>query len=994
MNRLSKTLFLTIALSSCAFSVTATQADPRQMQQLVPEVNRPRKTERTHVFSRAQFIYPLGNDRYLHRWVDCPLFVNPDLAIGKQKDHLMTLADYQQMQRTSLAYGLDGFALFPETAGRSLFYEYTRRSAMHGFQLLPVLVNMSYRGEISKTDLIKTALANPASFRIDGKLVFVSYRVSSGSTLDAWQQQVAALRKQFGDQFVFLPALNFFDNPATSQDGHDLLYKYHHNMVTAQDVAWCKDYLRKWLRVTDGVIFNNVQRLRRRSDLHHFDDSFYRDFVIRIMKSVLAEPEFKQKYFGLSAMVGHENSTRVGYTLSSDGTKTLRHSMEAAMSAQPDFITIPEWDEQNENTSLRPTVYNGLSSMRIMRYYTSQLRGEKPSPLPSDNTRIPDVIVSYRKVLILGEKLEVEILNVPDTDKSTFYTARLTLKDPSGNAVYTSPEYKFDKSQMQDHTVTIPSETLGDYQALIPHLEIESDGHKSTFEDGLQYIELRPTWNWDYKWVKQPLRDLLHPQKADLQVSAPQADGTRLVSATFNAREPLAYVEVLDDNNVVYSQAPKDDLTHYGWHENADQVMLEMNWISLPTVELHGNITLQNASGRWYSLPNWHLPTSTFPPPFKGTTLSLDGVKVARQPQRVLLAIDRSTVNKAELKIDLPGIYEGTIPVRKLLKETVYGIAGPKGFNLVLSHYLGQSSMPRNLNVNSVQFSNIPISLDLKDSILQLQAIGKSGHIYRSKPVVLESSSMAHQKITVFSDTENRPVAVSVPSNRVPDIRYQWNPQHGSALLAGAGRPFWGILGGFFAQVTGRGGGNYGDDSPFIMRAKDFPKYDTAAPLKDAIKTAPDWVKTPDGEYALEFNGKSTFVTLPQGVIPRRAAYTIEMDIKPETIAGQQVIIANRHYAPGSITVYSDNGVLKVDAQMEGYRIFNGIDSGLRLDAGKWAHLTIRYDQANLLLSVNDTAGKPLPMNGPGQRTTVSVLGGFGARWFKGQIKDLHIKHG
>ncbi len=993
MNR-SATIFSALLTTLCLFAPIS-RADREQMQQLVPDVTHTRKTDRTYVFSRAQFIYPLGSDRYLHRWVDRPLFVNPDLSQGKGENDLMTLPDYQQMQQSVMRYGLDGFALFPETAGRAQIYDYSKRSAMKGFQLLPVLLNMDYKtGDTGKADVIKMALENPASFRIGGKLVFSSYRVSSSAKITEWQNEVAALRKQFGDQFLFLPALNFFDFPETAQNAPDLLHKFHHNTITMQDVERCKDYLRKWLRVTDGVMFNDVLRLRRRDDLHHFDAVFYREFVIRIMKSVLAEPEFRQKIFGLSSIIGLENSTRTGFSLSSDGTKTLRRSFEAAMSAQPDFIEIPEWDEQNENTSLRPTIYNGLSSMRIMRYYTAKLRGEKPTPMAGDNVGIPDLILSYRKVLTLGEKLEVELLNVPDTEQSVPYTARLTLKDPGGKVVYTSPVYQFDKSRMQDHTVTIPSETLGEYQVLVPHLEIEGDGRKMSFEDGLQYLELRPTWNWDYKWVKQPLRDLLVPQKVDWQVSGAQADGTRLVSATFNANEPLASVEVLDNNDVVYSQAPANDARHYGWHENAEQVVLNLSWQSFPLFNLQGSIRLKNAMGRWLVLSSINTPTPLLPPSFEGQTLELKGMLSNQSPRYAYLAIKRSDIKNAELEINLPGIYEGKIPVQKIVDETVYGIPGAKGFNMVLSRYPSQSSMPRHLNVNKVHFAEIPVLPDMPSSILKLRAIGKSGHIYRSKPVVLQSLTVAKKKITVFSDTENRPITVEVPADRVPDIDYLFNPNHGSALLSEAGRPFWGILGGYFAQVTGRGGGNYGDDSPFIYRARNYPKYDTQAPPQTAVKTAPEWVKTSDGDYALQFDGKGTFVTLPQGVVPPRAAFTMEMDIKPDSVAGRQVIIANRHYAPGSITVYTINGVLKVDSQMEGYRVFTGIDSGLRLPEGQWSRLAISYDQENLLLSVDGKPGKVMPMKGPGQRVTVTALGGFGNMWFKGQIKNLRIQHG
>lgn len=988
-------LLATFAITTAplAFAASA-NADAQQMERLVPDVVRPRKAERTHVFSTAQFIYPLGSDRYLHRWVDRPLFVDPALAEGKAPTDWMTLRDYERMQQIAQQYGLDGFGLFPEPGDRWKFYDYTQQSSVKNFQLLPQLLGADYRyTTISKPDFIRKVLQSPASFRLDGKIVLTSYRVSAGS-MAVWKNTLADLRKEFGDTFIFLPALDFFDNAKVAQDAPDIITKYHTNAVTPADIQHSKEYLREWLRIGDGVIFNNPLRLRWRYDLRRFDADFYENFVIRILKSVLAEPEFKNKYLGLSAMIGFENSTRVGYSLSHDGTKTLRRSMETAMSAQPDFIEIPEWDEQNENDVLRPTVYNGLSTMRIMRYYTGKLKGEKPTPLPGDNIAIPDITLSYRKVLTLGEKLQVELLNVPDTDKSAFYKAQLSLKDPAGKIVYTSPWYQFDRSRMQDHTVILPSENLWSHQVLIPQLEIKTENDEIAVKDGLLSIELRPTWNWDYKWVKQPIRDLLHPRKAGFTVSDAQADGTRLVSGEIQATEPLASVEVLDNNNVVYSYPLPTDATHAGWHESAERVIIGINWQSFPLVNLEGEITLKNAQGRWLDLDKATEPRGATPPPSGGQTFSFNKRISSSAPRSLLLALDRADAGKAQLEINLPGIYQGSISIEQLLRKGIYGIVGRKGFNLVLSRFAGQASMPKNLHLQSVRFENVPVLPDQISSILAMRAIGVSGRIYRSKPVPLAPRSDTLRPITVFSDTQQQAVTFSVPENLVPNISYQFNPEHGSAVLTKAGRPFWGILGGYFAQVTGRGGGNYGDDTAFIYRDKNYPPYSISGPIQNAVVTAPEWVKTENGEYALKFDGKGTFLTLPQGVIPRRAASTITMDIHPDSATGQQLIIGNRNYNPGSFTIYTDNGTLKMDAQMEGYRVFTAVDTGLQLPAGKWSHLVIRFDQKNLQLTVNQQSGKKIAMKGPGQRTTASVIGGIDKRWFKGEIKNLRIQHG
>jgi hypothetical protein len=943
----------------------------------------------------TQFIYPLGSRRYLHRWVDRPLFVDPTLSEGKPPKDLMTPAGYERMQEIAKQYGLDGFGIFPESVHRTMpIYDYTQQSPIKDFTLFPEFMNPGYSNPgISKTDFIKTALASPASFRINGKIVILSYRTYE-STFDKWKAALAELHQEFGDQFVFLAAPDFFDNPKAAGD---ILSRFHHNELTQEDITYSKETLRKWLSIADGIVYNNPLRLRQNKiDHRQFDADFYKNFVIRIIKSVLAEPAYKNKYFGLSALVGFGNSTREGITVSDEGTQTLRRSMEAAMSAHPDFIELPEWDEQNENDMVRPTVDKGLSTMRIMRYYMAKLQGQKLSPLPGDNTKIPNLIISFRKALVLGEKLKVELLNVPDTDKSTFYEARLTLKDAaSGKALHTSSWYRFDSEKMEDHTLVLPSEQFAQYRALIPQLEIKSPNGNITLQNGLPTMEFRTTANWDYNWFKQPIRDLLHPQDIDFTVSGARPDGTRLVSANIQTQEPLASVEVVaDDGDVVYSYPLPTDINHAGWHENADQIILRINWQSFPLINMEGSIKLKNAPGRWLDVHASMTPTAAEAPQFEGQELSFAKRISSVGPRQVLLAIKRADVKNAELEINLPDIYQGTIPVSALLQKGIYGIAGRKGFNMVLSRYLSQAAMPDNLHLSKVHFADVPVLPDLKYSILKLRAIGISGRIYRSQPIVLDDNVTRQKNITVFSDTQDHAVTISVPANRVPDIRYQFNPDHGSAIVADAERPFWGILGGYFALVTGRGGGNYGDDTSIVYREKNYPKYSISGPVKDAIITAPEWIKTADGEYAWKFNGKSTFVTLPQSAIPHRAASTVEMDIKPANSTGQQVIIGNRNYAFGTYEIYLDNGLLKVNAQMKGYRMFTGISTGLMLPANKWSHLTIRFDQADMQLFVDNQPGIKIPMKGPGERVTATIIGGIDDKWFEGEMKNLQIRQG
>ncbi len=968
---------IALLLSLC---LPVVRADKEQMDQLVPDVPYVRKADRTYIFSRAQWKYGLQRSDYLNKWIDQPLFVDPELE--DNRGHSLTLPSFQSIQRTVIRYGLDGMGFFPQTSQRTDVYERVKESGIPGFHIVTEFVSEGTK--ISYSDTLRLALENPYSQRINGKVIILSYGAESNPP-QWWADELKSLRSEHGDTFIFLPSLGRF----LGRNATEWVEKYHGNAVTADEIKLIKEELRHWLRATDGLYVSSITSFRF-SD-RKFDEDFYRHFVIRLFKSVLAEPEFADKYFGLSAMLGHENCTRLGSTFSCDATKTLRRSLQTALNAHPDVIDMSEWDEQNENTSVRPTVYNGTSTERILRYFTSQQKGERLTPVPSDNLDLPNLIVSYRKLLVLGESLDIELLDIPDSDSSLSYTVALTLTDPSGKSVYTSPVQKFSGDTMRDQTLTIPSESLAACSLVRPRLEIEFRGQKITVENGLHYIELRPSWNWDYKWVKQPLRDLLKPSKAEFSVGPISSDGSCKVDVDFEVDEPLAYVQILDNDNIVHIAPPDGDHVSDVWRETEDQYVISIAWQSLHSYSkalmLNGHITLKNADAHWL-LPTRHGLV------FEGDSV-LDGIPVSRQPSvtfkkirssnwigRIFLAISRAQIANAELEIDLGDLYRGTVPLQRLIDQSIFGIPGPEGFNLVISRYLRQDNMPKHLKTRQAQYSTL-IRPDLPNSVVHLQAISRSGRIYRSAPIVLGKPSEAESPIKVYSDAEKQAVTVKVDSARIPEIQYDFNPDRGSVLTTKSGRPFWGIFGGYFTQATERGGGESNDGSPFLNK-NHYPA--------GVSKGAPDWVKTEDGADALQFDGQGTYVTLPQGVIPRRGSWTIELDVKPESVTERQFLIGNRNFYMGSLIFLIEKGTIRAEFTGQ-YSGSKRVDSQVAIPAGQWSHVRLRYDQKDLFVSVNGEAGKPIPIAGPGIYDTLSVLGGFQDAWFKGQIKSLRIRH-
>ena len=735
-----------------------------------------------------------------------------------------------------------------------------------------------------------------------------------------------------------------------------------------------KEELREWARATDGLYFATVAALKKQND---FDADFYRNFVIRYMKEVLAEPGFQgKKYLGLAAAVGHENTTRIGFALSSNGTATLRESLEAALEARPDLIVIPEWDEQNENTSLRPTVYNGRTTMRLMRYYTARERGELPAPLPDEDVSIANVALSYRKTLTLGEPLKLEYLHIPDqTTKGKPATVTVALVNEAGKTVHTFAPVQLQGGQLAVHTETIPTETLAGSRTLYPVVQVSTEKGERRFEEGFQPIDLRATANWDYKWVMQSLRDLLPVKQCRLSIE-PAAGGTESLvqlSAEFAAEEPLAYVEILDNDDVIYSHNPKDPLVRETDSTAVFQVDFQAFAVKKDGLRLKGKLTLSGAAGSWNSEMR-----------FQGKSLILDGERASIWQNRAYLSVPKNQLANATLEVDLLGIWQGTMPLKTVFENGIYGIPGPKGFNLVISRFARLQKMPAHLEEQTARFT-IPVLPDFPYSRLHLQAIGRSGKIYRSRPLVVGTPSGERIPVSVYSDTAGKAVYVEVESRRVPVIEYRFTPDKtGSVLTTAAGRPFWGILGGFSNQATGRGGAESRDGTPFLVW-EDYPANATTA--------APAWEKIDGESYALVFDGKGTYITLPQGAIPRRAGFTLEMEIMPDTVEGKQILLVNRSYYPGSITVYLENGVLKseyVNVHQKAQRA----SSGLRVVPHQWNRIKVHYDQRTILLEVNGERSAAFRCVGPGLYETVTSVGGYGNAWFAGKMKSLVIRHG
>ena len=914
-------------------------------------------TPRPLVFSRAQMKYALG-ENYYHEWNDRPLLVNR--AYRDADGYLTPLPSYKRTLQEVAKYDIDGLAFFPETKNRLAMLEAHQKAGVPGVGLLGEFVGAFTPDHVNaKTEILKKLLASPSTPRINGKVLITSYGADALKP-EEWKTILATLRERVGDHFIFLPSMSTAVSLRTPLlDG---------DYPTPADIEKVKATLRSYLDVTDGIYFNYPPALRNKD--RTFDADFYRNVLIPIFKSVLAEPAYQNKYLGLSAYRSHMSPER-GNNLHEDGTRTLRTSFEAAMDARPDVIILPEWDEQNENTSFRPTVYGSRTTGRILRYYLSRIKGKAPTPLPGDDETIPNLILSARKDIALGENIVVELLNVPDSNEATSYRAQLSLLDENGKAVRQFDEVTFAADKLREHRFNLPSETIPNVRALIPVLNVRGyKGRDLVFDSGFHAIQIRATWNWDQLFVKQPLRELLRPATAELKWDKPaKNDAPLTLVGSVSSPEDLALVEVLGDDDEVYAVDSKNEF----FRADPNRELFLVEYRSLNPLEMKGTLSLKNADAKWLT-PEMLSSRAASQVPIKDNALALS-TPVWVQRRWVYLAIPKNEVAKAQLDFDFDKA-KFSVSLHEVAQQKIMARGFENGLHISVQPYHRQIDMPFHLDKKQVSF-RVQVWPEIATEQFHLRLTGDDGKLFRSRPLLVPATGAApRETLRVYSDTKQRGVDVQVSGARIPKLNYDFAPARGAVLLTDAGRPFWASLGGFVNTTTGRGTMN--------DLHRDYPSH--------VARSAPQWV-VDDNRPALQFDGAGTYLELPREALPWRGAWTLTFEVKPVGVKDQTFWINHAVTQQNGLWLGIKGGKLQASFRDADWKT-HLFPSELAVSPDVWSRVEARYDFKNLTLSVNGKSqsfAETLPAMNIG--FPVFGEGWQGSNWFEGRMRDLKIVH-
>ncbi len=903
--------------------------------------NRPRQTKHTLIYARIQPYNLYGN--YMDKWIDRPLYHNA--AWRTEKDGAVTA--FNRDAKAAMEYEIEGFTMLGNsyaTRYRDALSLLRRGGEIPGFTFMP---GMSWRPAPGERDLnnFKWAFESKLTPRINGKVPFFSYGNATPSGVKNYRE--------------FMKEHGYEDSLLFGGLWLDVYNKYRNGILPAEHLANARKALENRLSYMDGVILTNNHMHRNPLKDYFLSVKFYPEldekYLAPMFEKVYSDPRFKGKMLGFNVRhcyVGHMS----GVVEAEQGTLQLREAIDTAMLYNPDIISLVEWNEANENTSFQPSVLNGKVLLRLIRYYARFFKGEKTAPLAGDNTAIPPLAVSVRRTVKLGEMYRIELLNIPDTDKSEKYSVSAKLVDECGRTVVSFPQETFDRSTLASVTFKVPSEMLSLCRTLTPQLEIRYQG-KTLKYDNLRFTRLEPSEGWDLKEIRTALRDI--PVFAKAKVSF---DGGKISAAFDGGDEVLQSVELLKNDKELLAVDNKYNIDPVKY----DTILIKFG--ARKQAEHPVEITLRNADSLKFQ--PWGAPYSGFGR-FIQNGLTLKGDLLFWHDGAALLIAVPRTAENAVIDIDVEN-KKVSVPVARIRKNGNYGAEMGTLCHVYLEKRQYLPDHPRALNSRIAELAH---SIKDLSGVYHIRAVTASGKVFRSAPFVPKTAKTVaiHPG---YSVKDSKFCNVSVPRNEIKHLKYSFSNEYGTVFKCNY-PDFDGRLGAGFRYV--------------------YPMWHGRLP-KGAAECAPVIA-----DNVLKFDGKGNYIVLPVDALPA-GAFTVRFSCKPASKTNM-VLFRHAKYIPTSIESWIEGGKLKLGYTSMGhnYRNFSHeFDTGLDVKLNEWNDIEISYNYQYLKAYVNGKAAI-IPFNKrPGNYST-ACFGGFNQldkncigrdlKFFHGELRSLEIIH-
>ena len=923
--------------------------------------------ESTRLFVRTQLKYGLERDDYLHKWYDRPLMGDVRYAALNEKKHAINIESWKRMAELGKLCG-HGFSAFTMASGRDDILSRSRIPGAESEVMIEIVGDCTFEGG-RPPDLeaclkrIGEAVNQPNAFRINGKVVITSYPRIRIEGMGFYAQLKKEIKKRWGDQVALMPYFTPFPVEMTK------------GVYDRKAMEKTKDELRQALRVVDGFCFAPppVISFNRRQN-----PRFAVEVAVPIIHAVMSEPEFKDKFLGMTSGCGHENCYRWNYAQDCTGTRSLRDQIELMLALKPDFVNACEWDEENENTHHRPTIAQGFTTSRILRFLTATFEKRPPEVWPDDDVSIPNLSVSYRKALLAGEPIEVEVLNIPDgTFAGAEFTVQLKFKNAAGEVVKTYPPQRLKSDELKAAWFVSPATELLSEPILNPELTVWYDGKVRTFAAGLWPLSLHANRTVDFRWVKQVLRDKTPNVKSALAVSAPGKDGTVEVTGFVESPEELRSVEVLDGPDTVYLYDPKSPT------RDADgSLAVRLTWQGLPwsrTEKVNGTIRIEGAPHAKFGGTR---PRTAF---VSDRELKFAQSGIGPWPDYVYADIPAAEIETAEFVVEMAPCFSGRVKARDLIAKDIISLPATAGRNLVFRRWLAARELLPPCGGKRAEFS-FRMKPSTPDSVLRLQTVDAKFHVDYGESYSFYRPAGRAVEFHAFERDSEDVRLVSVDAGRIPLFDYSFVADRGGIVRSGGGLGMDGIFCGYTPLVCGYGGAESADGSVALesgLNAK-MMGWPNTVPL----------VETDAKGSVLVFTNCS-FVTLPQQVVPEYAGFVLETEVCPREVNRRQGLFTTGHaYCQLGIEkghvfakLFLRNGYMHSDGRAD-WRI-----QGPEIKAGAWSRVRLVWDRKQCYLEVNGVKGKPVAVSGDLFYARHSALGFLNGNetFFNGKMRRFRV---
>ena len=931
---------------------------------------RRRALGRTWIFAERQPY--LAHQNYLWHYIDRPLFTDVSVrrsAAGANKAGFFRDIDVLKWS------GFDGFGLIahlPVTGGQ---FKWITENPVEGYMQMPVLHGFGAKPDragrvyANMKRMILNAAECPSAPRIGGKLVVWGW----GNVAD---RQCGWIRLLKSDPeippFIYLcetPFLPLYGAYGKLKPGEklpeEMCCAYQRELVDR--LGYCDGFklrVHEYFRFHDGEYGNRA--------LPH---GLCEEYLYPLTLEVMNRPEYADKYLGVyveQAYINHLNGPVTGQY----GTECLRTFMDGALKMNVDFIMAFEWNEANENTSFQPMVSSSDAVARIMGFYRSRLDGTKPTPRKGDDVSVPNLVLSTRQKMRIGETYRAEMLYIPDGTDPEPFEARTVICSADGRELCALPWERLPVDNLTAFSYEIPSEKFAAETAVVPRIETRSGG-KTRIWTGFDCTRLEPTWCTHYLYSRQPLRMLAEPEECGFSVKKSDGGGYD-VKASFRGRESLASFELMDGCEEVraFDREGEFDRSKY------DVFRLSLN--SMKNLgRTKGTFDIPGVSG-------WKLRPAEVP----WYRIDVERDVALERPRRaeftvachhyLLLAVPKAAMGVAKLVLDfdkLPGVPAIDLAEVKRLGFTACSLAN--NVRLEFERLDGLADYPVHIDSPTAEITGLVDSPN-RYPVYQLRVVTKSGKTWRSAPSVPERPAGSVRRIESYSEYERKTVPITVASSRIPDISYRFgDSSHGDWLTASGGDRRWNAM----------LGGGWKACGPMRSHARKFTsEFTNAVPVR----------VFEDGVPALRFDGRGQYLSLPQEFIPVASGYALAFEIKPDD-AENRVLVRMTHSVDTETTLRLVTEDATVKLSYFGRNLVpRHFRHGAKLKAGEWNRVEVEKRADTIVCTVNGEK-KVFPYN---RRGLVFQTAAFGAnvapgaelpkdiKPFKGYLRALGVRHG